>query len=56
MHPAPGTMGRPSFSALVSSVDSDTAKYIATMGVQTGKEDIIENLQAMVKVRSFVIT
>lgn len=49
MHPAPGTVGRPSFSALVSSVDSDTAKYIATMGVQTGKEDIIENLQAMVK-------
>ncbi|THH18233.1 hypothetical protein EW146_g2726 [Bondarzewia mesenterica] len=49
MHPAPGSQDRPSFAALVSSVDSDNAKYIATMDVQTSKEDIIENLQNMVK-------
>lgn len=29
IHPAPGSDGRPSFTALVANVDSDTAKYIA---------------------------
>ncbi|KAG6869248.1 hypothetical protein C0993_000001 [Termitomyces sp. T159_Od127] len=31
IHPAPGSDGRPSFTALVANVDSDTAKYIACM-------------------------
>jgi len=29
IHPAPGSDGRPSFTALVANVDSDTAKYVA---------------------------
>lgn len=29
IHPAPGSDGLPSFTALVGNVDSDTAKYIA---------------------------
>ena len=29
IHPAPGSDGRPSFTALVGNVDSDTAKYVA---------------------------
>ncbi|KAI0760652.1 hypothetical protein C8Q74DRAFT_1441228 [Fomes fomentarius] len=29
IHPAPGADGRPSFTALVGNVDSDTAKYLA---------------------------
>ncbi|KAG5638202.1 hypothetical protein H0H81_001299 [Sphagnurus paluster] len=29
IHPAPGSDGRPSFTALVANVDSESAKYIA---------------------------
>ena len=29
IHPSPGSDGRPSFTALVGNVDSDTAKYVA---------------------------
>lgn len=29
IHPSPGADGRPSFTALVGNVDSDTAKYVA---------------------------
>jgi eukaryotic translation initiation factor 2C len=51
IHPAPGSDGRPSFTALVANVDSDSAKYIATMQVQTSREEIIEDLKSMTQVR-----
>ncbi|THH15391.1 hypothetical protein EW146_g5073 [Bondarzewia mesenterica] len=50
MHPPPGSAeGRPSYAALVSSVDSNTSKYIATIRAQKSREDIIEDLQNMVQ-------
>ncbi|KAJ4477407.1 argonaute-like protein [Lentinula aciculospora] len=49
IHPAPGSHGRPSFTALVASVDSDNAKYIAECGVQTSRQEIIEDLETMAK-------
>ena len=52
IHPAPGSDGRPSFTALVANVDSDTAKYIATSRVQTSGREIINDLQSMSKVRT----
>lgn len=50
VHPAPGSEGRPSFSAVVGNVDSDSAKYIATMQVQESRVEIIQDLQSMVTV------
>ncbi|KAI0068655.1 argonaute-like protein [Artomyces pyxidatus] len=47
IHPAPGSDGRPSFTALVGSVDSDSAKYVAKMEVQTSRQEIIEALEPM---------
>ncbi|KIM90880.1 hypothetical protein PILCRDRAFT_811377 [Piloderma croceum F 1598] len=49
IHPAPGSDGRPSFTALVANVDSDTAKYIATSRVQTSRQEMIDDLQSMSK-------
>ncbi|KAJ7180167.1 argonaute-like protein [Mycena crocata] len=49
IHPAPGSDGRPSFTALVANVDSDTAKYIAASRVQTSRQEMIEELQGMSK-------
>ncbi|KAJ4494682.1 argonaute-like protein [Lentinula edodes] len=49
IHPAPGSQGRPSFTALVASVDSDNAKYVAECGVQTSRQEIIEDLEVMAK-------
>jgi hypothetical protein len=53
IHPAPGSDGRPSYTALVGNVDSDTAKYIATSRVQASRVEIIEDLQDMAKVSGF---
>jgi eukaryotic translation initiation factor 2C len=50
IHPAPGSDGRPSFTALVGNVDSDTAKYIADSRVQTSRQEIIADLYEMSKV------
>ncbi|RDX47695.1 argonaute-like protein [Lentinus brumalis] len=47
MHPAPGSQGRPSFTALVASVDSDSSRYVAECRAQTGRVEMIENLQDM---------
>ncbi|TFY78817.1 hypothetical protein EWM64_g5198 [Hericium alpestre] len=47
IHPAPGSDGRPSFTALVGNVDSDTAKYIATIKAQTSRQEIIADLESM---------
>ncbi|PPQ94823.1 hypothetical protein CVT25_007460 [Psilocybe cyanescens] len=49
IHPAPGAEGRPSFTSLVSSVDQTTAKYVTVSKVQTGRKEIIEDLEEMVK-------
>ena len=51
MHPAAHTEGRPSYAALVASVDSDNAKYIAECQVQSSRVEIIEDLKNMAKVR-----
>ena len=50
MHPAPGAEGRPSFTTLVSSIDSMVAKYIALSRVQTGRQELIDDLEEMCKV------
>lgn len=47
IHPAPGADGRPSFTALVGNVDSDTAKYVANCRVQTSRQEMIDDLQDM---------
>jgi hypothetical protein len=52
IHPAPGSDGKPSFTALVGNVDSDTAKYIADSRVQTSRQEMISDLYDMSKVRT----
>ncbi|KAF8205042.1 argonaute-like protein [Pholiota molesta] len=47
IHPSPGSDGRPSFTALVGNVDSDTAKYIADSRVQTSRQEMIADLYQM---------
>ncbi|KAF8963796.1 argonaute-like protein [Flammula alnicola] len=49
MHPAPGAQGCPSYTAVVGSVDSNAAKYVATSRVQTGRQEIIDDLKEMCK-------
>ncbi|KAJ6566989.1 argonaute-like protein [Mycena capillaripes] len=49
MHPPAGTTSRPSFAAVVSSVDSNAAKYVATQRVQTSRQELITDLQEMTK-------
>jgi eukaryotic translation initiation factor 2C len=53
MHPAPGSIGRPSFTSLVGNVDSDTAKYVASSRVQTSRQEMIDDLEEMAKVRRY---
>lgn len=47
MHPAPGAEGRPSFTTVVSSIDSMAAKYIALSRCQTGRQELIDDLEEM---------
>ncbi|KAF8963810.1 argonaute-like protein [Flammula alnicola] len=47
IHPPPGAQARPSFTAVVGSVDSNAAKYVATSRVQTGRQEIIDDLKEM---------
>lgn len=47
IHPAPGALDRPSFTAVVGNVDSHTAKYVASTEVQTSKQEMIDDLQKM---------
>lgn len=53
IHPAAHTEGRPSFTALVANVDSDTAKYIAKCHVQTSRQEMIDDLKDMAMVCMF---
>lgn len=50
IHPPPHSQGRPSFTAVVGSVDSNAAKYVSTSNVQDGKREMIKDLKDMVKV------
>ncbi|KAJ7732583.1 argonaute-like protein [Mycena maculata] len=47
MHPGAGTTGRPSFAAVVSSVDSYAAKYVADQCVQASRQELITDLKEM---------
>ncbi|KAM6501034.1 hypothetical protein JOM56_004048 [Amanita muscaria] len=47
MHPPPGSTEIPSYAALVASVDSNVAKYIARTDVQGRRVERIENLDKM---------
>ncbi|KAJ7481900.1 hypothetical protein FB451DRAFT_1171033 [Mycena latifolia] len=47
MHPGPGPTTRPSYAAVVSSVDSNAAKYIATQRVQKSRQELITELKEM---------
>jgi len=49
IHPSPGSEGRPSFTALVGNVDSDTAKYVADSRVQVSRREMIADLEVMSK-------
>lgn len=55
IHPAPGSQDRPSFTSVVGNVDSDNAKYIATMRVQTSRQEMIDDLKDMCKVCLFCL-
>ena len=50
VHPAPGPTGKPSFAAVVGSVDSNGAKYVAATQIQEARKEIIEDLETMVMV------
>ncbi|KAI0278886.1 argonaute-like protein [Russula aff. rugulosa BPL654] len=45
--PAPGSTDRPSFTALVGSIDNSAVRYVSTMEVQTSKVEIIEAMESM---------
>ncbi|KAJ7061559.1 ribonuclease H-like domain-containing protein [Mycena amicta] len=47
MHPPPGATDRPSFAAMVSSVDANAAKYVATLNIQRGRQELIPTLGTM---------
>ncbi|KAF4619813.1 hypothetical protein D9613_005017 [Agrocybe pediades] len=49
IHPAPGAIGKPSFTSLVGNVDSDSAKYIAESRAQTSRQEMIADLYDMSK-------
>jgi hypothetical protein len=47
---APPGVNRPSYSAIIGSVDSHTAKYVATSRAQTERREIINDMQEMCQV------
>jgi len=52
MHPSDNRKNteRPSITALVGTVDSHCAKYVATSRIQRGNTEMIKDLQEMCKV------
>lgn len=50
MHPGSQSTGRPSYTSLVASVDSNTAKYVADCRAQRGRQEMIDDLEDMAKV------
>ncbi|KAI4518653.1 Piwi-domain-containing protein [Schizophyllum commune Loenen D] len=49
IHPSPGSVGRPSFTAMVGSMDRHAAKYRATSRAQTSRQEIIDDFENMAK-------
>ncbi|VDB96572.1 unnamed protein product [Peniophora sp. CBMAI 1063] len=47
-HPSPGILNRPSFPAVVGSIDDTFTQYAACMDVQAPRMDMIENLGPLV--------
>ncbi|KAF8266852.1 argonaute-like protein [Lactarius quietus] len=47
IHPAPGSGDRPSFTALVGSIDSNATRYVSTIEVQTSRQEIIDGMEGM---------
>ncbi|KAG9005746.1 hypothetical protein FRB94_001312 [Tulasnella sp. JGI-2019a] len=47
IHPAPGAEGRPSYTAVVGSVDTLCSKYVATCHAQTSGQEIIDDMEQM---------
>jgi len=45
-HPPPG-VNRPSYTAIIGSIDSHAAKYVATSRAQKGRQEIINDMQEM---------
>ena len=52
-HPPPGAKGRPSFTSVVGSVDSNGAKYVSRIGVQASHRELIDDMEEMCVVRTF---
>lgn len=50
LHPGPRVEGQPSIAAVVGNVDSNTSKYVATSRAQRARQEMIEELDAMVYV------
>jgi hypothetical protein len=50
-HPSPSDQGtgRPSIAAVTASMDAKASRYVASIRVQTGKQEIIGDLSEMVK-------
>ena len=49
-HPGPGdTSGRPSIAAMCASMDARASRYAATIRIQTGRQEVINELADMVK-------
>ena len=48
IHPAPNTE-KPSYAAVVGSVDCGAAKYVAASSVQKGRQEIIADMKDMCK-------
>ena len=53
MHPPPGVRDRPSFTAVVCSVDSNVSKYVADNSLQPGPREMIRDLESMCEVSNF---
>jgi hypothetical protein len=51
-HPAPGSVGRPSFTSLVGSIDTTAVRYVSTMEVQRPRKELIKTLDSMCVVRA----
>jgi len=54
MHPPPGVRDRPSFTAVVCSVDSNVSKYVADNSLQPGPREMIRDLQSMCEVKDLL--
>lgn len=49
IHPPPESQGRPSFTAVVGSLDMHASKYVASCRPQTSKQEIIDDMEEMTK-------